>query len=79
MEGRAIMDFYDGAEGLFRETAEGIAKLKTPIPDLADQVLSGAALEKAKSDLALIDQSGIRALDFESSASPYRLKDCTEA
>ena len=36
MEGRAIMDFYDGAEGLFRETAEGIAKLKTPIPDLAD-------------------------------------------
>ena len=60
MEGRAIMDFYDGAEGLFRETAEGIAKLKTPIPDLADQVLSGAALEKAKQELDFMDKYGIR-------------------
>lgn len=79
MEGRAIMDFYDGAEGLFRETAEGVAKLKTPIPDLADQVLSGAALEKAKQELDFMDKYGIRALDTESSDYPYRLKECPDA
>ena len=79
MEGRAIMEFYDGAEGLFHETAEGIAKLKTPVADLADQVLSGAAVDKAKKELEFMDKYGIRAIALDSSEYPYRLKECPDA
>lgn len=77
---KKLVAYFGGVDALFEEKQDGLPKVKIPglKQGLTEQLLHRDVLDRAKREIAFIEQHGIRPLFYLDADYPKRLKHCED-